>query len=53
MLVVKHQFLVQGLGVDFVFALSQEQEQQEPHQNIQEGSIYLSLFTMSNHIMIF
>ena len=42
-LVVKLQSEVQasalGLGVDFVFPLSQEQQQQEPHQNIPEGSL--------------
>ena len=36
----KVQASVLGLGVDFVFPLSQEEEEQEqPHQNITEKSI--------------
>ena len=32
-----------GLGVDFVLPLSQQEEQQEPHQNIPEGNILEAL----------
>ena len=28
-----------GLGVDFVLPLSQEEQEEEPHQNIPEGNI--------------
>ena len=49
---VKLQFQVQGLGVDFVFPLSheQQQEQQEqehqPHQNkVEESILEVSNFT--------
>ena len=40
------------LGVDFVFPLSQEQQQQEeePHQNIAEGSI-LEVLNFTHRLM--
>ena len=30
---------VLGLGVDFILPLSQQEQQEEPHQNIPEGSV--------------
>ena len=42
---------VLGLGVDFILPLSQQEQQQEeePHQNIQEGSV-LKIRNLANRL---